>query len=109
SLRFYNFAIPVLVGIPLPKALQLVLSARVHDYAYYVGAGSVGGLINNFGVGLGAGVAVRLWRLVLLPELGLLQPIVVTATRSDMLSGAQVRPYQTTLQLNLSVLWGNGA
>jgi hypothetical protein len=107
SLRFYNFALPVLIGIPLPRGHQLILAPRVHDYAYYVGAGNLGGLINNFGVGLAAGVGFHLKRWWLIPELGVLQPVLVTASRMDGPSGAQWRAPSTTLQVNFSVIWGS--
>jgi hypothetical protein len=108
SLRFYNFALPVLIGIPLAGGHQLIIAPRLHDHAYYVGAGSVGGMINNFGLGLSAGVMLRVWRLMVIPELGVLQPLLITASReTPELSGTQWRAPQTTLQLNLSVLWGS--
>jgi hypothetical protein len=109
ALRFYNFAIPVLIGIPFGEGHQVIMAPLVNDLSYFVGAGCVVGFINNIGLGLSAGVALHLWKVWFIPEVGVLQPMFITAQRVDLpeLSGAQFRLSKTTVQANISVLWGN--
>jgi hypothetical protein len=106
ALRFYTFAIPLLIGIPLPRGHQIVIAPRVADSISYISAGTAGGLINVFSGGGSVGVAFHVWRLWLLPEIGLQAPVTSTAIRSDVSGGTALGGARATAQGSLAVIWG---
>ncbi len=106
ALRFYNFALPLLIGIPLPRGHQVVLAPRLADSISYISAGSAGGLINTLSAGGSVGVAFHVWRLWLLPEVGVQGPVATTAIRSDVSGGTAVGGARATAQGSFTVIWG---
>ncbi len=106
ALRFYNFALPVLLGVPLPRGHQLVLSPRLADALSDISAGSAHGLINVLSVGLSVGVALHVWQLWLIPELGVQAPLLSSADRSDVSGGTTFGGARATAQGNFTVVWG---
>ena len=106
ALRFYNFALPVLIGIPLPKGHQVVIAPRLSDALSQISAGSAGGLINVVSAGCSVGVAFHVWHLWLLPELGIQAPVLSTAQRSDVSGGSTFGGARATAQGSFTVIWG---
>ncbi len=106
ALRFYNFALPLLVGVPLPRGHQLVVAPRVADSVSFIGAGSAHGLINVLAAGVSVGVALHVWRLWLIPELGVQTPLLTSADRTDVSGGSAVGGARSTAQGNFTVVWG---
>lgn len=102
-----NAALPVLFGVMVSDRVQLIFSARVHDALTHISIGHTPFYENTFGLGGSAGVGIRVWRLWLIPEFGVLQPLLITAVRNDGLSGTQSRAAKTTLQFTFSVTWDN--
>lgn len=106
TLRFYNIAVPILFGIPFAGGHELVLSARFNDTIAYESAGSARGLLNLMTGSLSAGFAARVWRLLIMPEVAVGTPLWTTSERYDVEGGAVFGIGRTTLQLNLTVMWG---
>ncbi len=100
-------ALPILFGVRLGQRVQLIFSARVHDSLTHLSIGHTPFYENSLGLGGSAGVGIRVWRLWLIPELGVLQPFLITDVRNDGLSGTQLRAAKTTLQFTFSVTWDN--
>jgi hypothetical protein len=110
GLRSYNVALPLLIGIALPKEHQLVLGPTVQNMLFTVSAGSAGMLVDTTYVGSSVGVA---WKMPttkrsvrIVTELGLLYPAVIVGDRSDGIGGVALGGSKWTLQGNLAFLIG---
>ena len=102
-----NAALPFLVGVQVNPRVQLIFSARVHDSLTHLSVGHTPFYDNSLGLGGSFGVGIRVWRLWLIPELGVLQPMLISVVRNDGLSGTQFRASKTTLQFTFTVTWDN--
>jgi hypothetical protein len=107
KLRYLNIALPLLIGVPLPRGHQLLLSPRVFNTLYNLEGGSISGTLNTVSLGASVGVAFRVWKLWLIPEFGVAHPMLVTTVNSSGTGGTFAIGAATTFQLNFSVLWGN--
>jgi hypothetical protein len=106
ALRFYTFALPLLIGVPLPKGHQLIFAPRLADQLSDISAGTAGGLINVLSAGGSIGVAFHVWHLWLLPELGIQAPVLSTAIRTDVSGGSTFGGARATAQGSFTVIWG---
>ncbi len=107
KLRYLNIALPLLIGVPLPRGHQLILCPRVFDTLYNLDSGSLYGTLNTLFLGASIGVGLRVWKLWLIPEFGVAHPMLVSTLRSGGPGGTFAIGATTTFQLNFSVLWGN--
>ncbi len=110
AIRSYNFGLPVLVGIALPREHQLVLGPTVHNMLFSLSAGSAAGIVDTTYVGSTVGIA---WKMPatrtpirLVTELGALCPVIVYTDRYDGVGGVSWGGSKWTLQANLGFLIG---
>jgi hypothetical protein len=96
-------ALPLYVGVPLPRGNQLVVVPRLHDALTTLSAGQVGGTVNVLSVGAAVGVSFAAGPLELLPDVGVLVPVTTTTWRSDLPTGTALGSARITLQSNLTV------
>ncbi|MDP3153208.1 MAG: hypothetical protein Q8N23_11090 [Archangium sp.] len=100
-------ALPVLIGVPLSKRVQLVFAPRLHDGLIVLSAGQAGGTVNTFSLGGAVGVAVKVKRFQFIPDVGFLAPIATTTWRSDLPSGTVWGQGRWTFQANVTVTLGS--
>lgn len=106
-LRFYNLAVPLIVGVPLEGGHQWVFTARFNDLIAYESAGSAKGLIHLTYGSVSAGFAARVWRFLVLPELAVATPLWTHAERTDLdAAGTTFGQGRLQLQLNFTMLYG---
>lgn len=106
ELRFYNLGIPVLFGVPVSGGHQWVFSARFNDTIAYESAGSARGLLHLMTASVSAGFAVRVWKMMIMPELAVGTPLWTVSERTDVEGGVDFGAGRTTVQLNLAVMFG---
>lgn len=99
-------SLPVLIGIPLGKRVQLVLAPKVHDSVFLMSAGQAGGTVNTVFLGTGVGVVVRLGRFKIIPDVGFLAPLATTTWRSDLPAGTVWGQGRWVFQGNLTFTLG---
>ncbi len=100
-------ALPVLIGVPLSKRVQLIFAPRVHDGLLVLSAGQAGGTVNTFSLGGAVGVAVKLERFQIIPDVGFLAPLATTTWRSDLPTGTVWGQGRWTFQANVTVTFGS--
>lgn len=106
-LRFYNLALPLILGIPLEGGHQWVFTARFNDTIAYESAGSAKGLIHLTFGSVSAGFAARVWRFLVLPELAVAAPLWTHSERTDLdTAGLAFGQGRLQVQLNLTILYG---
>lgn len=102
-----QLSVPVLVGVPLGKRVQLVLAPRVHDSLFVLSAGQAGGTTNTLFAGAAVGVAVKLGRFKVIPDVGFLAPLATTTWRSDLPPGTVWGQGRWTFQGNVTFTLGS--
>jgi hypothetical protein len=106
SLTVLNFALPVLIGIELPRGRQLILGPRAHNLVVHGAAGSSRSTMSVLSAGSTIGLAVPLGGGWIIPEIGFLHPLVTTVDRSDGLGGTVWRGRRSYLEAQLGFVFG---
>jgi len=99
-------SLPVLIGVPVSDAVQLVFAPKVHDSLFALNAGQAGGTVNQLFAGGAFGVVVEIKRFKVIPDVGFLAPIATTTWRSDLPAGTAWFQGRWTFQVNLTLSFG---
>jgi hypothetical protein len=108
-LLVYQADLALLVGKQLRPNVQLVMAGRVHE-TFIGGAAGVSTSTTAYTatsyVGASVGVALPFWRWRILPEIGLLYPVMTGANRYDGVGGVSWFGGKSIVQGSVSFLWG---
>lgn len=81
---FFNFKVPLLIGIPVGEYSEFTLGPRLHDMIILGGGGGDSAVLNVVFVGTSVGIAAALSPKVrILPELAVEYPIIASAGTSS--------------------------
>lgn len=98
-------ALPLLGSLRLRPGLELLAAPRLHS-SYLRVSWNEPTTVHTLGVGASAGVALRVARLWIVPELGLLWPFLVTGHPADEMGGTTTRTGRVITQLSVAFLFG---